>query len=188
MKRISLILTVLAATMLLPAHAQDVAALNERVQRLTGYIQDLQEKNVSQQKQIDALVKELASLRDHQSSQPTTASASAEDLRALAKQVQEIEDKRKSDRAFLEKEFDRLAKVASTKSAPIVRTPGDSSDLPKTAREHTIASGDTFSTIAAAYSKETGAKVTVDLIQKANPGVDPLKLKVGQTILVPIPQ
>lgn len=58
--------------------------------------------------------------------------------------------------------------------------------LPDKAIEHTIASGDTLSSIVSAYNKEKGLKLTTDLILKANPGLDPLRLKVGQKIMVPL--
>lgn len=190
MKRFLLILTVVLAGMALPGRAQDVAVLEERVKRLTGYVQDLQEKNDSQQKQIAALVKELAALRESQQNQPapTTSAASQSDLRELAKKVQEIEEKRKADRAFLEKEFERLAKVASARPAASSSKPADTnSDLPRDAREHTIAPGDTLLAIALAYSKDTGRKVTTDLILKANPGLKPERLIPGDKIIIPIP-
>ncbi len=158
---------------------------------MSGYIQDLEEKNTAQQKQIDALVKEVTALREHQQAQPATATASQEDLRDLAKKVQEIEEKRKSDRAWLEKEFDKIARAAAAKpSTPKPdRSPDTSAaNLPKDALEHTVASGDTLSTIAAAYSKETGRKITVDLILKANPGLKPERMAAGKKILIPLPE
>lgn len=192
MKRFFAVLILVVAGMNVTGRAQDAAVLQEKVGRMSGYIQDLEEKNTAQQKQIDALVKEVTALREHQQSQPTTATASQDDLRELAKKVQEIEEKRKADRAFLEKEFDKLAKLANK---PVVRPPANdrSSDtpapnLPKDALEHTVASGDTLSTIAAAYSKETGKKITVDLILKANPGLKPERMASGKKILIPVPE
>ncbi len=191
MKRFLLILSLAVAGLTFTGRAQDVAVLQEKVGRMSGYIQDLEEKNTAQQKQIDALVKEVTALREHQQAQPTTATASQEDLRDLAKKVQEIEEKRKSDRAWLEKEFDRLAKLASkpvSKPPATDRTTDSSGNLPKDALEHTIASGDTLSTIAAAYSKETGKKITIDLILRANSGLKAERLVVGKKILIPIPE
>ena len=46
--------------------------------------------------------------------------------------------------------------------------------------------GDTLSIIAKAY-RDQGIKVTTDQILKANPGLDPKSLKVGQKILIPAP-
>ncbi len=194
MKRISLILVVMAATMILPARAQDVGLLDERVKQLLGKIENLEEANSGQKKQINALEKEIQSLREHQQSVPTTGFASSEDLRELTKKVQEIEEKRKSDRAFLEKEFDRLAKAAGAKtSSPKnkerdTKPPENTTPLPGKGVDHVIASGDFISTIAAAYSKEHGVKITSDMILRANPGLKAERMIVGKKILIPVPE
>jgi hypothetical protein len=98
------------------------------------------------------------------------------------------------------KEIEKLGKTAtggassrppkSPKGPPASGSADGSSpkDLPDKAIEHTIAAGDTLSTIAAAYSKEKGVKVTTDQIRKANPGIKEDKLKVGQKVLVPLPE
>lgn len=196
MKRFSVILAVVLATLVLPARAQDVAALEEKVKRLNGYVQDLQEANVNQKKQIETLEKDLTALREQVQSVPKTAAASPDDLRELAKKIQEVDEKRKSDNALIAKEIKDLAKIAaggssgrSTQSprATAVRAEPLPADLPKEAIEHTVAEGEFLSTIAAAYSKEKGVKITTALILKANPTLKPEKMKVGQKILIPIP-
>jgi len=187
MKRFFLLLTVLATAATIEVSAQDVAVLQERVKQLNGYVQDLLEDKVNQKRQIEALSREVQALREQQQNQPKGNYATQDDLRALAKQVQEIEDNRKSDRAVILKEIESLAK-APAKVTPVKPNAESSrTALPEKAAEHTIASGDTLSTIAAAYSKELNAKITTDLILKANRGLDPLKLKIGDKILVPIP-
>ena len=164
------------------------------MKQLIGKIENLEEANSGQKKQIAGLEREIQSLREHQQSVPTTGFASSDDLRELTKKVQEIEEKRKSDRAFLEKEFDRLAKAAGAKTSAPKQTPRDpkTSDnptpLPGKGVDHVIAAGDTLSTIAVAYSKELNAKITTALILKANPTLKPEKMKVGQTILSPVPE
>ena len=193
MKRFSLIFTVMVAMLVFPARAQDVALLDERVKQLLGKIENLEEANSGQKKQIEALVKEIQSLREHQQNVPTTGFASSEDMRELARKVQEIEEKRKSDRAYLEREFERLAKLAGAKTSPPKniereKPPANHTPLPGKGVEHVIASGDTISTIAAAYSKELNAKISTALILKANPTLKPEKMKVGQTILIPVPE
>jgi len=167
--------------------AQDTAALEERVKQLNGYVQDLLEDKANQKRQIESLAREVQSLRDQQQNQPKGNYATQEDLRALAKQVQEIEDNRKSDREVILKEIERLAKVPAKVTPVKPKSGSNQADLPEKAAQHTVAAGDTLSTIAAAYSKELNAKITTDLILKANPGLDPLKLKIGQKVLVPIP-
>jgi len=191
MKRFFLIVTVLSAAFLFQANAQDAALIEERVKQLMGKIENLEEANAGQKRQIEALLKEVQSLREHQQSVPTSGFASTEDLRELTRKVQDIEEKRKSDRAFLEKEFDRLAKAAGAKTTSPKNTerdrPAANTNLPDKGVEHVVASGDTLSTIAAAYSKELGAKITTALILKANPNLKPEKMRIGQKILIPIP-
>jgi len=170
--------------------AQDVAALEERVKQLNGYVQDLLEDKANQKRQIEALAKEVQGLREQQQNQPKGNYASQEDLRALAKQVQEIENNRKSDYEAIVKQIENLGKAAPARARSPKANSGNSTsnDLPDKAIEHTIASGDTLSTIAAAYSKEKGVKITVDQLRKANPGVKDDKLVVGKKLLVPIPE
>lgn len=188
------------ATMALPMRAQDVGLLEERVKQLIGKVENLEEANTSLKKQMEVLMKETQSLREQVQNQPknTTPTASPDDLRELAKKIQEVDEKRKADNALIAKEIKDLAKIAAGSSGggrATVRPRNSESgsgdkppgDLPKEAIEHTIASGDTLSTIAAAYSKETGKKVTTDLILRANPGLKAEKLIVGKTILIPLP-
>ncbi len=172
--------------------------MDERIKQLRGHVDDLLEDKANQKKQIEALAKEIQGLREHQQNQPTTTYASQEDLRALAKQVQNIEDKRKTDREVILKEIEKLGKAAAGGTSskppklPKATTPSGSpdsaSELPDKAIEHTIAAGDTLSTIAAAYSKEKGVKVLTEQIRKANPGIKDDKLKPGQKILIPLPE
>ena len=176
-----------------PTRAQDVALLDERVKQLLGKIENLEEANSGQKKQIEALVKEIQSLREHQQNVPTTGFASSEDLRELARKVQEIEEKRKSDRAYLEREFERLAKLAGAKTSPPKniereKPPANHNPLPGKGVEHVIASCDFISTIAAAYSKELGVKITSDMILRANPGLKAERMIVGKKILIPVPE
>lgn len=185
-------------TLVLPAQAQDVAALDEKVKRLTGYVQDLQEANANQKKQIEGLEKELSAMREQLQNTPKTAAASPEDLRDLAKKIQEVDEKRKADNELIAKEIKSLAKVAAGApsrgrniSSPRADSGGGDklpADLPKEAIEHTVAEGEFLSTIAAAYSKEKGVKISTALILKANPSLKPERMKVGQKILIPIPE
>jgi len=186
MKRFLLLLAAVMALTALPSGAQtDTAALEERIKQLNGYVQDLLEDKANQKRQIEALAREIQSLRDQLQSQPKGSFASQEDLRALAKQVQEVENNRRADYEAIIKQIENLGKAASK---PVRSAPPSSSgsSLPDKAIEHTIASGDTLSSIAAAYNKAKGLKLTTELILKANPGLDPLKLKVGQKVMIPL--
>ena len=189
MKRILLLLTVMTTVATFSLPAQDTALLEERIKQLKAIVDDLNEDKLNQKKQIEALGREVQSLRDQLQNQPKGNYASQEDLRALARQMQEIEDKRRSDREVIIKEIENLGKAAARApkpDKPVTRNPSPSSDLPDKAIEHVIASGDTLSTIATAYNKEKGLKLNTDLILKANPGLDAKKLKVGQKIMIPL--
>ncbi len=172
--------------------------MDERIKQLRGHVDDLLEDKANQKKQIEALAKEIQALRDHQQNQPTTAYASQEDLRKLAEKIQELDAKRKTDREVILKEIAKLGQTTTGGTTPKVKPPKSQpnpsttenpnpNNLPDKAAEHTIAAGDTLSTIAAAYSKELGVKVTTDQIRKANPGIKDDKLIVGKKILVPLP-
>ncbi len=71
--------------------------------------------------------------------------------------------------------------IVETSAPPV--TP-DHTTLPPatTATEYTIARGDSFSTIAKKFPG-----VTAKAIQDANPTVNPLKLQIGQKIVIPPP-
>lgn len=51
--------------------------------------------------------------------------------------------------------------------------------------EHTVAKGDTLSSIVQAYNKEHGLKLTVDSLRKANQLSKDAPLKVGQKLFIP---
>jgi len=70
--------------------------------------------------------------------------------------------------------------MVSTSASPATTEPIP--ELTPAASEYTIAKGDSFSTIAKRFQG-----VTAKAIQDANPGVDPLKLQIGQKITIPPP-
>lgn len=51
--------------------------------------------------------------------------------------------------------------------------------------EHTVAKGDTLSSIVQAYNKEYGLKLTVEILRKANQLSKDAALKVGQKLVIP---
>jgi len=196
MKRILIVLAVILAGLAVAvrAQSQDVGLLEERVKQLLGKVENLEEANLSLKKQIEALVKETQSLREQVQNQPkpTTTSASQDELRELARKIQEVDEKRKADSALIAKEIKDLARLAGSGRTTSPRANANTSDrpmsgLPKEAIEHTIAPGDTLLAIALAYSKDTGKKITTDLILRANDGLKAERLIVGRKILVPIP-
>jgi septal ring factor EnvC (AmiA/AmiB activator) len=195
MNKAILIFVVLLAGMLTQTSAQDVAVLDEKIKRLTGHVQDLQDDSANLKRQIEALVKENQALREQLQAQPKTPGASLDEVRELARKIQEVDEKRLADRRDILNEINDLGRTLANQVRNAARSPRDvaadsprnAANLPSQALEHTISPGDTLLAISLAYSKETGKKITTDLILKANPGLKPERLIPGRKILVPVP-
>jgi LysM repeat protein len=204
MKRISwlAIICMLCATATVraqtPATSQEV---EEDLKRLKAVVDDLHDAQDAQTKTISALRKEISDLRE-QVSKPTGNYASQEDLKRLADAVEEIDKKRQADKELILKKLSDLGKTLTatplppphrektTKPAATEATSGGSETATssghdnETGYEYVVKSGDTFSVIAQAY-REKGVKVTSEQIAKANPKVNPGKLRVGQKLWIP---
>jgi LysM repeat protein len=176
------------------AHAQDEAT-QQQIDKLSGQVQDLIDAQAAQGKRLDALEKQISDLGD-KLNQPAAAgdSASADDLKKLAAQVQEIDQKRQDDNQKILDALEKLGKNGPStghKSAPVVST-STATDNPPTpgtpqkGYEYKVASGDTLSGIAKAYRAQ-GVKVTSEQILAANPGLNPKNMTVGKTIFIPQP-
>jgi LysM repeat protein len=187
MKRFLWVMTAALTMTSAAVRAQD-AALEERVGKLTGYVQDLLAAQDAQRKQIEALSKEIDSLREKMN-QSNPDVATQDDLRKLAEKLREVDEKRKDDVALISKEIESLGKAART-SKPAPR-PDVSDTPPKPAGndkgyEYEVKTGDTLSAIVSAY-RDQGIKITVDQILKANPGLKATNMKVGQKLFIPAP-
>jgi len=193
MRKISLWLFILVFTVA-PARAQDDAT-QQQIDKLCGQIQDLLAAQDVQNKRMDALEKEIGDLRDKLNQPDASTSASADDLKKLAAQVQEIDKKRQDDNDLILKELEKLGKggsISTTSHKPpsIADTTTNSTASatgPQKGYDYTIQSGDTLSAIAKAYRAQ-GIKVTSDQILAANPGLNPKNLIVGKKIFIPQPQ
>jgi LysM repeat protein len=194
MRKISLWLFILTFTVC-AARGQD-AATQQQIDKLYGQIQDLVEGQAAQTKRMDTLEKEIGDLRDKLSQPAANDSASTDDLKKLAEQVQEIDKKRQADNEQILKAIEKLGKAGggSTghKSAPAVSTtpstdtPTPGAGVPPKGYDYTIAAGDTVSAIAKAYRAQ-GVKVTSAQIIAANPTMNPNSLIVGKKIFIPDP-
>ena len=171
------------------------AATQERLDKLSGRIEDLPAAQEALRKQMGELTKELESVRE-QSAKPNASYARPEDLNRLAEKVQEVDRKRMDDADKIHAE---LLKLRDLLKAPLASPKAKAASLPKekSAPEqpatddkvfpYVIQSGDTLDAIVQAY-KEKNIKVTVAGILKANPGLKAERLRVGQKIFIPAPQ
>jgi LysM repeat protein len=194
MKRIFTMVS-LAVLTVSGAFAQD--ATQQQIDKLSGQIQDLLAAQERQTKQMAAIEKEISDLREKVNAPQINNSASREDLKNLAEQVQEIDKNRQADRKLILKEIDKLGKVAASgggsvsthKAPPKVEDnqPVDAgAATPQKGYYYTVQPGNTVSAIAKAY-QDQGVKVTTEDILKANPKLDPNKLFVGQKVFIPDP-
>jgi LysM repeat protein len=193
MRKISLWVLMLVLTASL-GRAQDTAT-QQQLDKLSGQIQDLTDAQVQQGKRLDAIEKEIADLSDKMNQPAANNYASADDLKKLAEQVQEIDQKRQDDRDLILKQLEKLGKISAStshRSSSETTPPADTDNAapapvgPQTGHPYIIASGDTLAAIAKAYRAQ-GVKVSVKDILAANPGLDPNKLYVGKKIFIPDP-
>ena len=180
------------------ARAQD-AGTQQQLDKLSGQIQDILAAQELQGKRLDALEKQINDLSEKVNTPAVNTSASADDLKALAAQVQEIDRKRQADRDLILKQIEQISRVtggggpASHHSA--ANTPASGGDAtagssapaaPQKGYDYKVQAGDTISAIAKAYRAQ-GVKVSAGQILKANPKLDPSKIYVGQKIFIPDP-
>jgi LysM repeat protein len=191
MRKISLWLFIVTFTVC-AARGQD-AATQQQIDKLYGQIQDLTEAQAAQNKRIDALGKSIGDLGDKLNQPAANNSASADDLKKLADQVQEIDKKRQADNELILKQIEKLGKTggvstSSHRTTPTVSTndPGTTATGPQKGYDYPIAANDTVSSIAKAYRAQ-GVKVTTAQILAANPGLNPNSLIVGKKIFIPDP-
>jgi LysM repeat protein len=204
MKRISVLPVIFFLSICGVSQAED-AATEEKLNQLSGRIEDLVNGLEMQKKRLSEMSREIDGLRDHQN-RPGPSYASQEDLKRLAEKLQEVEKNREHDKEVILKEIAKIGKaVAATPSPPPRLSRNSSSDLTDTkpsrgdklekpdkteksekVAEYTIKSGDNLSLICQAY-KEQGIKITPEQIVKANPGLNPKGLKINQKIFIPLP-
>lgn len=188
-------LATLAVAFTLRAPAQD-AATQAQLDKITGDIQDVMDQMHSQQQKISDLEKKISEMEDKLSAPQGNDFASADDLKKLAEQVQEIDKKRQQDNQKILDALEKLGKGGgshrSSSDNPVNPNPnpdttGQGAQTPGNAEngyEYKIESGNTLAAIVKAY-RAKGVKVTVDEVLKANPGLDPKHLPVGKTIIIP---
>ncbi len=173
--------------------AQD-AATQERLDKLSGRIEDLTAAQEALRKQISELSREVETVRE-QSSKPNASYVRQEDLNHLTEEIKAVDRKRVEDSEKVRVELSKLRDLLKAPLAPPKQKPTSTSKekpttggttAPEKGFEYVVQSGDTLDAIVQAY-KEKNIKVTVAQILKANPGLKAERLKVGQKIFIPAP-
>lgn len=191
MKRIAFLLLVFFLCAAPALRAQD-AATQERLDKLTGQVQDLIASQEAVQKRLDALQADLRDLHDRVTSANTSA-PTTEDLRRLGEKIEEVDRKRAADYERIVSQIENLGKAVTAAPPPPLRSrkPAVEETAPASASdkgyEYVIKRGDKLSLIAQAF-REKDIKVSVKDILDANPGLNPDRLRVGQKIFIPAPK
>ncbi len=166
--------------------------VQERLQRLNGLVEDLLDSQASLQRRLVAVQDELAAVREESRRAGDLWGerfATREELRKLAEAVRELDRKREEDKRLILEEIKKLAQALPPPPArEMPRPPARESAAsgPLKGYVYTIQPGDTLSAIAQAYAR-SGVKVTVDDLLKANPNLNPNRLRVGQEVFIPDP-
>ncbi len=168
--------------------------VQERLQRLEGLVEDLLAAQAALQKNLAVLRDEVQAVREESRRAGDRLGerfVSHEDLRKLAEALREVDRKREEDKRLILEEIKKLAQAPvppppreTARSAPREGTPASAG--PQKGYTYKIKPGDTLSAIAQAYA-QSGVKVTVDDILKANPGLKPNRLPVDREIFIPDP-
>lgn len=177
-----------------PADAATRQEAEERYKRMSADIEDLkttiqsyQQRLSEQRDEIRKLSEELARAANNKDL------ATRADLKHLAENIKEVDDKRIADNEKVMNEFTRLGKTltAPTKVSPTGSTPNpvkpvsDSVKPTKeTGLEYVVRSGDNPKVISVTLAKQ-GVKVTQKQIIDANPTVNWVKLRIGQKLFIP---
>jgi len=193
MKRIS-VWTIIFSFLICVAHAQSQdSAVQQQLDQISGKLQDLTAAQADQDKRLTALEKQVSDLADKVNTPVINNSASADDLKKLAQQLQEVDQKRQDDRELILKEIEKLGKISAEAppapthhSAPANTSSDNTPPAAVDGYEYIVKKDDTLSTIAKAY-REQHIHVTVTQILKANPGLDATKLYVNRKIIIPKP-
>jgi len=195
MKWISSLL-VSGVLLLAPALQAQDAATEERLNKLAGQVEDIKAMQEALKTNIESLRKEIERLRAQMDDKPAVNYATADDLKRVADAVREVDRKRLEDYEKIGTQLRSLGKTlaasapAATKKPPVSASVGNArserAPVEEKGFEHIVKSGETLSLIMQAY-RDQNIKVSLEQILKANPGLKPEKLRVGQKVFIPAP-
>ena len=167
------------------------AEIEERLNKLSGQIEDVLAAQHAQRVRLDELAKAINNLREQQD-KPSVPYATQESVTRLLKGIEEVDRKRLEDYEKIKSELKALGRTLAGSSGapkpPAAQAREDTnSKIPDKGYEYVVQKNDTLSIIVQSY-REKNIKITTDQILKANPGLKAEKLKVGQKIFIPAPQ
>jgi LysM repeat protein len=194
MKRLFFVWATMALCAAPVVRAQD-AATQERLDKISGRIDDLIAGQDALTKQMSELRRELAQVRE-MASKPQGDWASREDVKRVAKGIEDVDRKRIADSELVQKQLEKIRQALDKPLPPLkkpsVAAPKDNApperveklEKPQQGVEHVVKQGETLSGIVAAC-REQKIKVTRQQILDANPGLKPDLMIPGKKIFIP---
>lgn len=144
------------------AERRKILKAADQVDRMDAAVEDMKARISSLEKVLEELKQQSNSLKE------SLASAAAQS---------------KKEKDSLLEEVSKM--IAERKAKEGAAAPAPPKPAEREGYEHTVAKGDTLSSIVQAYNKEYGLKLTVDSLRKANQLSKDAPLKVGQKLLIP---
>jgi septal ring factor EnvC (AmiA/AmiB activator) len=195
----------------LPGRAQGIQVDMEEFRRLQGEVADLRDAKSADQRKISDLSRKVEQLQTalRSAEERTTIklgdAITREDLKKVIDRISEVDERRESDRKIILEEFDKLAKALSKPAiTESPRTRRQSTRDPEKETEkapepfegtvypHKVEPNQTVSEIIAWWNtslkKEGLPTISYSQVKKANPNLDFNKIRVGQEILLPVPE
>lgn len=195
-------------------------AFVEDFKRLVGRVQDLEESLSAQQRRNADLKAEVESLRTalrettETSSRKMADAVTREEVNRFAQKLQEVDQKRESDKKTILEEIRNLENAVTKKLETLAAAPAsrpsntgrgsrnserqdagtEKKTLPQGSGEvypYKVKKNESLSEIIAAYNGVFKAQgkgtITLDQVRKANPKININKIYEGQEILIPAP-
>jgi TolA-binding protein len=187
----------------------------ERERRMSALVESLQQANSVQQRRINELNNDIAALRrqfvelENRFKNSQLGAVTQTDLRKAYDKMAEIEKNRQADNNLVKEQFVELKKLMEkpivVPAAPINPTPRDTKPPKDNVQEpeqpdftgeyftYKIKNGDRLMQVIAAFNSEiksqgkNKASITLDMVKKANPKLNPNNLPVGREIKIPVP-
>jgi len=195
MKAIVAILILLSCAGSWKGNAQDRQFVESELKRLNNTNENLLEAQAAMQRRIDGLVERCRAL-EQQIEKANENSISRADLKKMIDQVaEEFDQKRKEDRKYVLDALEEIRKLAKTNPSEAQKTPApaDEKEPEFTGKWHPykVKDGQVLGAIIESYNEaykaENKGTITLKEVLRANPGLKPEKLRVGQTIRIPEP-
>jgi len=167
----------------------------ERWRKISSQMEELLASQEVLRKRIQSLEEENRQLNKKLNESGTTYVTPSQ-LDKVAKdlndKIYQVDKNREADQKVVKQEvgqaFERMRKLVQGRAETLAPASDGGSSTPSDAPDkfytHTIQAGQTISAVVQAF-KAKGIRVSTDDILKANPGINPKTLQVGQVIKIP---